>query len=1253
MSTFQSTHSRHIPYSSLTFLWIGLFGWKELLQRSPITLNTLPILPQSFDANYLFKKFNRYWKLELMRMESGQEPSIWKALFKTTQFVLVYLTIVSLAYVFLSFASIFILIWLNGAIENVQQYNKQQLVCIASLLLICTVVLSVLRNTAEYGFNIIGMKFRILLTTAIYQRVLSMSHTQVQSLSVGNILTLVTSDLYKFDLFFNHMPSIILTPITIILITGITSIEFGWISIFTIVFFIIHLILQLSLVSAIYSMYKRALRYCDRRNNCMREFIEGFRLIKCFAWEYAAAKAIKRIRKREFLTILTHTFLNSLSLSWSISFPLLYIMASCLSIYVLTGGVLTSSRVFGLLAFMRLYRWQFYQLTIALSGLSEMCASVNRIKYILKHSVKKSVFLEKFDFGTEVPIQVNNVTAGRYNDNNIIEKSIQDVSIKLRRGDSLSVIGKVGAGKSSLLLALNSEIDIVSGDIKVFGSCAFVPQEPWILSTSIRDNITYGRQWNSEWYDQVVSACCLEVDLRQFREGDLTMVGERGITLSGGQKARISLARAVYFNADIYLLDDPLSSMDTEVAKGLFSIFSHGILSNKTVILVTHLIQFAIQTDYILLLDSGKQVAYGEYSEIQTIPAFKEYSLFISHTTVNRNNRVELIKEFDSLCSVDETEPSPLQTTTEYTERITRYDAVSLLVYAKYIWASRKALGIISLLFFPLVSYFLLIVGVNYYLVWWIESNSTTYSHSNLTHSSNPLLFLSPNQRVYIFVAICLLISILLVFANLTFSWLPVFSSYRLHETLLWRVLRAPSMFYYKHSSGNIINKFSKDTFTMDHILPFLYLHFSQHVCSILFAALSAVFTHWLTIVPNLILLLFLLLYRYLLVRTIRQIKRIESAAKSDVISHVSLSLHGLTTIHSLELEEHQNNKMCNLENFHSKCWRVFFAFTRSFSFQLDIIIAIYSLAVAIILIMLREHISPVLSAFALSQIFYLLDTSQYTLRLSAELEMHMVSVERVLDYINIPQEAPLTLTGSKFKVTHGDIEFRNVQLRYSPDLPLVLRDVSFRVSAGERLGIVGRTGAGKTALQTALLRLVEPSAGQITIDGVDIGSMGLHELRREISIIPQDPVLFRGPLRFSLDPFSSFRDEQLWQALGEVQMSDKIEQLDGQLGFSVSKGGSNFSVGERQLLCLARAILKQSRILMLEEATSNVDSITDMRIQRVLSTKLRDCTLLTIAHRIDSIVDYDKILLMDNGQVVGYDTPQNLLENRTLHLFN
>ena len=1236
-----------IPFSDLTFLWVGVFGWKQMLQRSIISLKNLPNLSQSFEANYLLERFNKYWELELTSMQTGQEPSLWKALLKTIRMMLVYLSFVSIAFLSVYFVSIFTLIWLIGAIENVQLYNKFHLVSIAFLLAICTVLQSVLRNTFEYGFNVIGMKFRIMLTTAIYQRLLAMSHTQIQNLSIGNIVTLVTSDMYKFDTFFNVIPCILLTPISILLITGLTTIWFGWISMLVFAFFIIHLMIQVAMGCAIYPMYQRALKCCDRRNKCMREFIEGFRLIKCFAWEYAVAEAIKQIRKREILTLLVCFFIRSLSICLAISFPLLYILPTCLGAYVLTGGVLTTSSVFGFLAFMTMYFELFGEMGAAILGLSELFVSVNRVRNILKSPVMKKLCFQESG-GNKGVINVVNLTAGRINERNSIKLCVRDISLNLKKGEILSVMGKVGSGKSSLLLALMNELDVVSGAVRLIGSCAYVPQEPWILPTSIRDNITYGRAWHSDWYQEVVSSCCLETDFAQFLDGDLTLVGERGITLSGGQKARISLARAIYFNADIYLLDDPLSSVDTQVARDLFSIFRHTILSSKTVILATHQLKFAQQTDRTLHLDSGKQIEVDNYCDPPNTLHSKESS-HLMHEYIIEDNKEDI--------ALDHLE-EPRNISEQTTEKVTHFNGISLYVFAKYIWAGGKFIGIVSILFFSIVPYFSLVVGTNYYLVWWItaqetQSNATTLVNSITTSQFNPLLSLSTHQRIYLFAVICVLISLLLFAANLTFNWIPLFSSYRLHETLLWRVLRAPSLFYYTHSTGSIINRFSKDTFTMEHILPYEFGYFGNHGSYVLFLAISSFFSHWLAVIPNLLLLLVLALFRYQLTRTIRQIKRIESAAKSDVISHVSLSLHGITTIHSLQLEEYQNNRMCQLEDVHSKCWRVFFAFVRSFACQLNIVVAMYTLAVAIILIMLRENISPVVTAFVLSQLFNLLNKSQYILRLSAEIEMHMVSVERVIDYINIPQEAALTLTGYKFQVTRGDIEFKNVQLRYSSDFSPALKGVSFRVEAGERLGIVGRTGAGKTSLQTALLRLVEITSGQITIDGVDISSVGLHDLRGEISIIPQDPVLFSGSLRFALDPFSSFQDEQLWQSLKEVQLSEKIISLEGQLYFSVSEGGSNFSVGERQLLCLARAILKRSKIIMLDEATSNVDSVTDFKIQQVLSNKFKDCTLLTIAHRIESIIDYDKVLVMDKGEIIECDTPHTLMQDPSSRFSN
>ena len=784
-------------------------------------------------------------------------------------------------------------------------------------------------------------------------------------------------------------------------------------------------------------------------------------------------------------------------------------------------------------------------------------------------------------------------------------------------------------------------------------SCALVPQEPWILSTSIRDNITYGREWECDWYAQVVTGCCLLVDFDQLPDRDFTIVGERGITLSGGQKSRIALARAIYADADVYLLDDPLSCVDVAVANKLFEMMTHGILVSKTVILSTHQLQFVCRTDKVLLLEDGHMVACGTYEEIANIPAFKKYSELIEkhqNKTGSIGSELRKVPSDNDLAEPEFSEAPVVDNGHVLNEKVEHSAGISILTYVKYFWAGSMP-GIICLAFFGTISYFGLFVMKDYYLALWImaEQFARNTSSTNVNITFNPLIYLHMDTRIIFFIGFCITLSLFIFITSTLVSTLPILSSYRLHTRLLWRVLRAPSSFFFTHSSGSIINRFSKDISTMDYLLPFFFYFFHLSINLVGFTIVSAAITHWLTLVPSMILLGILVLYRFHLVKIIRQIKRLESAAKSDVILHNSLTLHGLTSIHSLGLDSHQFRKLCAYENVHSNCWRMYVGFIRWFGFQVNCLIAFYSLSVAVILIFLKDQLSPAISAFAISQLFRLFDFSQFLLRVSAEVEMNMVSVERVLDYIKLPQEAPLHSAAKSAvneRIVKGEIEFHRVQLRYSRSLPLVLKDVTFRVKEGEKLGIVGRTGAGKSSLQTALLRLVELESGHITIDGRDIRELGLHELRGQISIIPQDPCLFSGTLRFALDPFSEFPDTQLWGALEEVQMKRKVEALEGQLDYSVSEGGSNFSVGERQLFCLARAVLKQTKIVMLDEATSNVDTLTDRKIQEILHCKFQKCTILTIAHRLQTVFHYDRIMLIDDGRIVECDSPNNLLRD-------
>ena len=1266
-------------FTSITFLWIGLFGWREWLKLTPITLKSITNLPKEFDTAHLYKRFSHYWNTELYRSTSGKLPRLWLALYLTFRFTFLFLALIGFLYLALVCSSYFILIWLIRALEDDGIYTTWHLIGIASLLCFCGAAYSFLGHTLEYSFSVIGMKYRNLLTTAIFHKLQTMSLSQVQNISIGNVLTIINSDLFKFDEYFNIIIFIILSPIGILVMVGLAVLEIGWTATLIIPLFLLHLFIQLCLGNLLSAVYKRALNWSDKRNKHLKEFFEGIRLIKCFAWEYAVAESIRKIKGHELSLILQNHFIKVLTSSLADSFPLLFILMICLSIFVSIGGEFTSSRVFGFAAYMFLYSYLYNQFNYGITGISELRICNNRVQIILEAPGRiypTSLSGHRLAYR----IKVSGLTAGKVTANLNPHSFINDISFEMNNGDTVSVIGRVGSGKSSLLLSLVNELDIIRGGFEVNGSCAYVPQEPWIVSTSIRDNITYGRPWDEAWYDRVVSSCCLELDLSQLPDGDQTVVGDRGITLSGGQKARISLARAVYADMDVYLLDDPLSSVDAGVASKLFSIFTTGILSGRTTILVTHQLQFVRGMDRILLLEDGKLVTCGSYSAIMDHPEFNQFSQFessvpIQTTLTPYHDYSENSDECNqALSAVSETSnhteffPAKLShqdpihcNDDNIKEDITRLDKISWLVYVKYFWSGGNIWGMSSLLFLSLTAFFGLIVGRNYYLVWWIVANafqsnvtnSTTYSMLSIPSRNvsglNPLVSLSFETRIYFFFGLCIIVSLLLIASSVTYSWIPAFASHKLHNRMLWSVLRAPSSFFFNNSIGSIMNRFAKDISTMDHLLPRFYYFCFQILFYMLFTFVAALMAHWLTLVPCILLVAILFIYRFQLVRTIRQLKRIESAAKSDVISHFSSTLHGLTTIHSLNLESHQIVKMFAYQNTHLKCWRTFYAYIRFFVFQVDVLVSVYGFLVAVILIFLREDLSSIVSAFILSQVFSLLDRAQSTLRISAEVEMNMVSVERVLDYIDLPQEPPLhSSRASQFHVTRGDVEFRDVELRYSSELPLVLKGVSFQVRGGEKVGIVGRTGSGKTSLQNALLRLIELSSGSICIDGVDVRELGLHELRNQISIIPQDPVLFSGSLRFALDPFSSFRDDQVWQVLEEVELGEKVRKLEGQLEFSVSEGGSNFSVGERQLLCLARAILKQSRILMLDEATSYVDTITDSKIQRLFQSKFGKCTVFTIAHRIHTVMQHDRILVMKNGEIVESGSPIKLLEDPT-----
>ncbi|KAL3847448.1 hypothetical protein ACJMK2_018354 [Sinanodonta woodiana] len=851
----------------------------------------------------------------------------------------------------------------------------------------------------------------------------------------------------------------------------------------------------------------------------------------------------------------------------------------------------------------------------------------------------------------ECCVTITDVTAKW--DKKLQQTTLENISASVKAGQLVAVIGPVGAGKSSLLMTVLKELSVIDGSIQVKGCIAYASQQPWVFSASLRQNITFGNLYKKSKYDQILKACALNKDIELMPNGDLTLIGDRGVSLSGGQRARVSLARALYMDADVYLLDDPLSAVDATVGKHLFERVIQGMLKDKPRILVTHQLQFLKAADQILILKEGKMIGKGTFDELSTSGVDfssllkrdkeeeekKEVDLMKQHSNMNLRRRL------DSTRSGREVSPHEVGSKMSLASIGTEFEAeevqlpeeeerhkgtISFGIYVEYFKAGAGILKFILLVFLCLAAQ-----GSYIMSDWWLSrwSNQEEAKHAARDRDSHlrqqghnetniTIPHVDTHLNIGVFSGIIGSVFFFGLLRALIFFKVAVDASKTLHNQMFEKILRTQIGF------------------------------FDSNPCFLLIIGIvivAGVINPWVFIPTVPLSVLFLVIRRYYL-HTSRHIKRLEGTTRSPVFSHLSASLQGLHTIRAFNMQDKFVEEFDNHQDLHSESWFLFLTSSRWLAIRLDWLCALFVTAVSVSCVLAAESLNAGLVGLSMTYAMTLMGMFQWGVRQSAEVENQMVSVERVLDYSNLPSEAPLESIDSKKPPpdwpTEGVIIGKGAGLRYGDDKPLVLKDLNFVINGKEKVGIVGRTGAGKSSLITMLFRLVEPCSGELVIDGINILETGLHDLRNKISIIPQDPVLFTGTLRRNLDPFSNHQDIALWNALKEVQLKDAIEELPRGLETEVSEGGINFSVGQRQLICLARAILRQNKILMIDEATANVDPRTDQLIQKTIREKFRNCTVLTIAHRLNTIMDSDRVLVLDEGRIVEFDHPHLLLLN-------
>nr|CAD7402137.1 unnamed protein product [Timema poppensis] len=928
----------------------------------------------------------------------------------------------------------------------------------------------------------------------------------------------------------------------------------------------------------------------DKRVKLMNEILNGIKVLKLYAWEPSFEQRILQIRNKEMDVMKQSAYLSAgTSFVFSCSPFLVAFVSFATFVLVDENNILDAPTVFVSLTLFNIIRMPLSLMSNYVAAVVQANVSIQRINSFMNAEEVQPDIVSQ-DQSQEHPMSIEN---GLFCWNEDGPPILKNINLHVPQGALMAVIGVVGSGKSSLASAFLGEMYKLSGRVNVKGSVAYASQQAWIQNATLRDNILFGKKLDERFYACVLEACALKPDLDILPAGDQTEIGERGINLSGGQKQRVSLARTVYNGADIYLLDDPLSAVDSHVSKHIFHkvIGPTGILRNKTRVLMTHSITFLREVDLIVVLRDGEVSETGSYKELLARKgAFSQFLLQHIQDIATGDNDLKHIKE-------------ELESSTSAEETLKKLDrTISLLSNCS-------------------------------------DSGPTPQEgDESLTENPGEGEAIKLVERNSPMVSVCV--------ATLTISIGTLNAAVAMHAKMLSNVLRLPQAMFDTTPIGRILSRFSGDVNSIDITLPNVLRLWIPTVCRCFYIATS------------------------------RQLKRLESISRSPIVSHFGESIIGASTIRAYGVSQDFLREAERRVDFNQACYYPSIIANRWLAVRLEIIGSIIIFFASLFAVLGRESMDPGLVGLSVSYALQITQTLQWLVRSSSDVETNIVAVERIKEYQEYKRGIALRVSHSFLKSfnrmkprsedwveaawelsdhlvsedwpTHGVLEFRDYQLRYREDLDLVLNGINFTLQSGEKVGIVGRTGAGKSSLTLALFRIVEAAGGTILIDGVDISTLGLHMLRSRLTVIPQDPVLFSGSLRDNLDPTGRLSDQELLTALRHAGLSGFLRELPEGLSHEVTEGGENLSAGQRQLICLARALLRKTKIFILDEATAAVDLETDDWIQKTIRSEFETCTVLTIAHRLNTVLDSDRVIVLDKGCVIECDPPYKLLKDET-----
>ena len=1213
------------PYDTSSLLndfFLGwVFGSVNFYRRNPPKTSNLYEIPANIDIEPTLKALKKNWKIE----QKTPQPSFFRAMMKTI-------------YKDYTIASLIIMV---GQLQFLPQalltsYLVQYLMdpqrpeyegVLLTLGFIFTIFLaSVTKSNGGYRVLILTGKIKNIIARMITEKTLRLNDRMINEESTrGKILNILSNDMEQLELvgFIAYLWSV---PLIIIFSILILTFTFGPVGILGIGLSFLHFFMVLILGKTGIKFNAAANILGDTRVKMIENLIAGIKIMKLYAWEIPILKTIFAKRKEEIAQLSKRINVNGAAQVLGLAGIGLIIYITLL-VQVSVGNTLTPGSVLIVLIVLTSTHVNIVYLTTAGFGTLLVFVSIMKrtgeILSLREFSKQTTVSTENHSIEfTGASFSWRDDSRQNSNESNQslrqIKDQLVDISIKIAPGELIMVVGPVGCGKSSLLMGILGELNLSSGRYSVQGSVAYASEESWIISGSIKENILMGRPYNASSYAQVINSCSLAKDLELFRDGHDTLVGDRGVTLSGGQKSRISLARAIYSQADIVLLDDPLSAVDAEVANHIFQGCIKEHLSGKTVVLATHQVQFLSQADKLVVLDNGNVTFYGTYEELTENLQLKE-------------------RLGDFAFRKEETSPVEKSVLMEYKNQTENYiedtsevieGSVKIHSYYRYAKLGFGSILVMTLIFLIMcTSQFTAQSGIFLASYWSNQPNQDSSYYIQIMGLIILCAYIGIALRIFIYV-------------NLLLK-----SNIPLHNNALESVAKSPAVFFDTNPTGHIINRFSKDIGVVDGPLQY-YLFEASSTTIIIIGHLTFSFVvvpYNLLAVPVMALMLYYL-FKYVS-PIIIQLRRLELVSRGALLSTLNSAMNGLPTLRCLQLQSKFKNDVKVQAGNHYRSYLTFHTILRFSQLYSDIATGILVCLNIVVLVATRGYIDPFIATFSIATTTTLIGLISVWNKNLLETGTNMASAQRLLEYADMPNEGCFTKP-ENFIITQGGIEFREVYMRYRPNLPQSLSGLNLTIKAGHKVGIVGRTGAGKSSILQVLFRLVNPESGTILIDGHDYLGMGLHDLRKQMSVIPQSAILFTTTVRENLDPFLLHTDQELIDLLEEFKLKDAIFEHAQGLDAELNGEGISFSAGQKQLLCLARAVLRRNKIIMMDEATANVDNETDRIIQETVKQKFKGCTLLVIAHRIRTIIESDVIVVMDNGMCKEYGSTSELYEN-------